>query len=181
MDSIIKTYCSIYNQGHINKNKNQKIQISTIMSLHLRLSFTRRSSTLQIIKSNAPRSIQIFSNFSALTRGFSLAIASLPAALKSKAQPCCSGYLWVPQNVVPHLHVKPISPTLFRHAEHRFGLTTCSATVSIVQTNRSREVSGKDTADDDGTTTAGAGEGNREFSTADLADFSCSAFMDMSR
>ncbi|CAH9127799.1 unnamed protein product [Cuscuta epithymum] len=72
----------------------------------------------------------IFSTFSALIRGLALAMASLPAALKSKVQPCISGYRWLPQKVTPHLHLNPVSPTLFRHVEHLFAGSCTSASAA---------------------------------------------------
>jgi len=112
-----------------------------------------RSSARKVIQING--FVHIFSNFSALTTGLALAMASFPMALKSKVHPCCSGYRWLPQKVVPHLHRKPINPTFFLHVKHLLGwcsTTGCAAT---------GELSGKDTVghvstmDDDGATKGG--------------------------
>lgn len=96
----------------------------------------------------------IFSNFSALIRGFALAMASLPMDLKSKEHPCCSGYLWVPQNVIPHLHQNPVNPTFLRQTEHLLGCATCCTaawgtkpTVSVSTAAATAELSGLTDAD----------------------------------
>lgn len=182
-------------QIHINyfkikiKEKGRKIQISTII-ITLHHNPSSPSIVTALIKSIVREESlfflsQILSSFWALTRGLSLAIASLPTALKSNVHPCCSGYLWVPQNVTPHLHVNPINPTRFLHDEHRFGLTTAGTSADVASYSIPRlstsKFSGKKIAEEDGNSTGGAGEGKSEFSTADLADFSCSAFMEMSR
>lgn len=69
------------------------------------------------------RSNQILLSLSALITGFAFAISSLPTALKSKPHSCFSGYLWDPQNVIPHLHLNPVNPVLFLHVPHRFDWT----------------------------------------------------------
>jgi len=48
-------------------------------------------------------------------------MASRLAPLKSKLQPCSSAYRWLPQNVFPHRHMNPVSPTFLQHAAHRPG------------------------------------------------------------
>ena len=73
----------------------------------------------------------IFPNFSALTTGFALAMASLPIDLKSNEHPWISGYRWVPQNVVPHLHLNPVNPTFFLQAEHLFGCAEIGWTATV--------------------------------------------------
>lgn len=74
-----------------------------------------------------------------MTRGLAFAISSLPTALKSNVQSCFSGYLWVPQNVVPHLHLNPVNPTRFLHTKHRFGLLVVAVTVTVSATSASLE------------------------------------------
>ncbi|KAL2540906.1 Protein DETOXIFICATION [Abeliophyllum distichum] len=51
--------------------------------------------------------LEILSILLALITGLAFAIASLASLLKSKVQSCFSGYLWVPQKVQPHMHLKP--------------------------------------------------------------------------
>ena len=63
--------------------------------------------------------------------GLALAISSLPTALKSKVHACFSGYLWTPQNVVPHRHLNPVNPTRFLHIKHRFGCDFAAAAVTV--------------------------------------------------
>lgn len=127
----------------------------------------------------------IFSNFSALTTGFARAIASLPTALKSKLQPCCSGYLWVPQKVVPHRHLNPVNPTRLLQTEHRLGWAVvagaCASGVnrsaaavprlqwSPVISARISEGRARATIDEEEAA-------ERDFSTADLAEEACSSF-----
>lgn len=98
---------------------------------------------------------QILSSFSALTTGLALAICSLPISLKSKVQPWCSGYLWVPQNVIPHLHLNPVSPTRLLHVKHLFATATATAAVVTVTAS-----SGFDSVSL--TTKTGGGDGGEE-------------------
>ena len=63
----------------------------------------------------------IFWSFAATTNGLAFAISSRPADLKSNVHPWTSGYLWVPQKVVPHRHMNPVNPTRFLHTVHRLG------------------------------------------------------------
>lgn len=96
---------------------------------------------------------QILSSFSALTTGLALAICSLPISLKSKVQPWCSGYLWVPQNVIPHLHLNPVSPTRLLHVKHLFATAT-AAVVTVTASSGFDSVSL--------TTKTGGGDGGEE-------------------
>ncbi|MFS8012302.1 hypothetical protein Hanom_Chr14g01319241 [Helianthus anomalus] len=94
-------------------------------------------------------SSHIFSSFTPLTTGFALAIASFPMVLKSKVHACCSGYLWVPQNVVPHLHVNPVSPTRRLHDPHLFRGCDFTATTESVETGASAVAREEEDGDDD--------------------------------
>ena len=62
----------------------------------------------------------ILSTLSALITGLAFEIASRPTSLKSKLHSCFSGYLWLPQNVLPHLHLNPITPTFLLQLKHLF-------------------------------------------------------------
>lgn len=97
---------------------------------------------------------QILSSFSALTTGLALAICSLPLSLKSKVQPWCSGYLWVPQNVIPHLHLNPVSPTRLLHVKHLFATAAAAAVVTVTASSSFDSVSL--------TTKTGGGDGGEE-------------------
>ena len=73
---------------------------------------------------------QIFCSFSPLMTGLAFAICSLPILLKSNPQACCSGYLCVPQNVIPHLHLNLINLTRRLHVVHLFGWLSAEGTAS---------------------------------------------------
>lgn len=135
---------------------------------------------------------QIFSSFSALIKGLARAISSRPTFLKSNEHPCFSGYRWVPQKMVPHLHLKPVNPIRFLQTEHRFGCGGCcccccccstttatSASLSPLTSGRAKAGgSGRDPrngADDEG------GEAEREFSTVVLIDACCCSLRQWSR
>jgi hypothetical protein len=45
-------------------------------------------------------------------------MASRPAARKSKAHACRSGYRCTPQKVAPQRHANPVRPTRFRQLAH---------------------------------------------------------------
>lgn len=112
---------------HPNKNQKKKKELRTISLTRPKHQSTPTCSPkfwpidrpINIINQRRWSS-QIFSSFAAFTTGFAFAIASFPTVLKSNVQSCFSGYLWLPQNVVPHLHVNPVSPTRFLHDPHRF-------------------------------------------------------------
>lgn len=130
---------------------------------------------LKVIKSNGPR--HILCNFSAFTTGLALEMASLPTVLKSKVHPCCSGYRWTPQKVIPHLHRNPVRPTLFRQVEHRFGCvvdgagageaTTAGAVVSLAASGKVKAGGERGAVDEE--------TDENDFSTADLAEEACSS------
>ena len=88
-----------------------------------------------------------------MTTGLALAICSLPISLKLKVQPWCSGYLWVPQNVIPHLHLNPVSPTRLLHVKHLFATAT-AAVVTVTDSSGFDSVSL--------TTKTGGGDGGEE-------------------
>nr|GMD96003.1 hypothetical protein Iba_chr15bCG0560 [Ipomoea batatas] len=99
-------------------------------------------------------------------------MASLPWALKSNVQSCFSGYLWVPQNVCPHLHSKPITLTFFLQASHLFGGAACLRLCSAVTT-------GADLLD--GGESGWSLEYSASCSTAALASAACRSFRRSSR
>lgn len=129
-------------------------------------------------------------SLSVLTRGFARAMASLPADLKSNSQLCCSGYLWEPQKVCPHLHLNPVSPTFLEHAVHRPAFFDGAAVTSAggaawgggsdaeERSSFGWDAGGTDA--DDSTSRAGA-ERRKDFSTAIFAEASCSALRRWSR
>jgi hypothetical protein len=75
------------------------------------------------IEKHVVKSRQNLCILEALTTGLALAIASRPAALKSKEQLCFSAYRWMPQKVFPHRHLKPVRPTRFLQEKHRLGFS----------------------------------------------------------
>lgn len=127
------------------------------------------------------RSNQIFSSFTALIKGFALAISSRPTFLKSKPHPCLSGYLWTPQNVTPHLHLNPVNPTRFRHDPHRFGNAATATSDPEVAAAELAVTSGDGEVNGGGSdSTAGDGDGGaaeeRAVSMEDWVEACCCSF-----
>lgn len=96
---------------------------------------------------------QILRSFSPITTGFAFAICSLPISLKSNSHPCCSGYLWAPHSVNPHLHLNPVSPTRFLQFPHLFA---CVTDPPFSTSTRARDASTA-TEDDEFSTTGSSG------------------------
>ncbi|KAL2472534.1 Protein DETOXIFICATION [Abeliophyllum distichum] len=74
------------------------------------------------------KSLQILSILLALIIGLAFAIAFLASSLKSKVQLCLSGYLWVPQKVQPHMHLKQSPPPSCRNSGTYYPLITTTST-----------------------------------------------------
>jgi hypothetical protein len=68
-------------------------------------------------------------SLSPLTTGLARAMASRPAARKSKAHACRSGYRCTPQKVAPQRHANPVRPTRFRQLAH---LPACLAPAGAI-------------------------------------------------
>ncbi len=139
-----------------------------------------RSLILKVVGSNG--SHHILCNLSAFTTGLALEMASLPGFLKSKVHPCCSGYLWTPQNVIPHLHRNPVNPTLFRQVEHLLGrvdegaaATAPGAVISLAASGKVKAGGERGAVDEEEAAAAEAEGDESDFSTADLTEEACSS------
>lgn len=87
-------------------------------------------------------------SLSPLMSGLARAMASRPAALKSKPHACRSGYRCAPQNVPPHRHANPVSPTRFLQLAHLLAFATAATTTPASAAVEEGKNAGQD--DEDG-------------------------------